>query len=46
MCPDSTSHEENIAETMGYRLGETIRPEDVDEWESRVEAEYMECEGH
>ena len=45
-CPDHTSHEENVAEAMGYRPGEAIRHEDADEWQARVDAEYRVCEGH
>jgi hypothetical protein len=45
-CPDYTSHEQNVAEAMGYAPDEQIRPEDYDEWQARVDAEYVACEGH
>ena len=45
-CPDFTSHEQNVAEAMGYQPGSTIAGDDFDEWRERAEAEYQACEGH
>lgn len=43
-CPDHTSHEENVAEAMGF-TGE-VPADRFDEWQARVTAEYTACEGH
>lgn len=44
VCPDHTSHEENVAEAMGF--GDSVPADHFDEWQAAVDAEIAACEGH
>jgi hypothetical protein len=46
LCPDFSSHEENVGDLMFPGRTGGLNPEENDRFRAAVEADYRACEGH